>query len=154
AEARELSCAALRPFFAPDASEEPLEDPIVIDEIVSVTFEGDTAMAELWLSTPFKPSEMVEAGFAAEDGWRLCDCVRAPRPRCSYRPAPRCSSRAVRPAGRSTRSPIDSRRSPPATTTGSPTVTPRPCAMHCAGPSAPGSRPTTCRRPAPSPAPN
>jgi len=73
AEARELSCAALRPFFAPDASEEPLEDPIVIDEIVSVTFEGDTAMAELWLSTPFKPSEMVEAVFVDEDGWRLCE---------------------------------------------------------------------------------
>lgn len=73
AEARELSCAALRPFFAPDATEEPLEDPIVIDEIVSVTFEGDTALAELWLSTPFKPSEMVEAVFVDEDGWRLCE---------------------------------------------------------------------------------
>ena len=73
AQARELSCAALRPFFAPDAAEEPLEDPIVIDEIASVTFEGDTALVELWLSTPFKPSEMVEAVFVDEDGWRLCE---------------------------------------------------------------------------------
>lgn len=72
-QARELSCAAMQPFFAPDASTEPLEDPIVIDDVVSVTFEGDTALVELWLSTPFQPSQRTEAVFVDEDGWRLCE---------------------------------------------------------------------------------
>lgn len=72
-EARELSCAAMRPFFAPDANTEPLADPISIDEVVSVRFEGDTALVELWLSTPFQPSQRTEAVFVDEDGWRLCE---------------------------------------------------------------------------------
>lgn len=70
--AYDLTCASLKPYFSDDAETDPLDDPVRIDQVTAVTFESGTASVEVWMSREHQPSEMTEAVFVDEDGWKLC----------------------------------------------------------------------------------